>query len=106
MNCYEFVLLFKKGKAKAIHNCGDSQKLDFPNPRNKDHPTQKPVSLFYELVSNSSNPNDVVLDPFMGTGACALASLELGRKFIGIEIEEEHFEKAVNKVKNFYANVS
>ena len=106
MNCYEFVLMFKKGKAKAINNCGDSQKLDFPNPRNKDHPTQKPVRLFYELVANSSNPNDVVLDPFMGTGACGLASLELGRKFIGIEIEEEYFQKAVNKIKNFYSNVS
>ncbi|MGV8162411.1 MAG: DNA-methyltransferase [Candidatus Nanoarchaeia archaeon] len=50
------------------------------------HPTQKPLLILKKLIEVSSNPGDVVLDPFMGVGSTAVACKELGRNFIGCEI--------------------
>lgn len=58
------------------------------------HPTQKPLALFEYLVRTYSNPCDVVLDPFMGSGTTALAAARNGRPYIGFEIEEEYLEMA------------
>lgn len=104
MNCYEFILFFKKGKAKTINKPGSCQKLEYKNPRNKDHPNQKPVELFEEFILNSSQPDDIVLDPFMGTGASALAAIKTGRQYYGIEIDNDNFLKAVDKVRFELAN--
>ena len=52
------------------------------------------------LVTNSSNKDDIILDPFMGTGATGIACLESGRKFIGIEIEEKYFNIAKDRIEN------
>lgn len=66
---------------------------------NKKHPTEKPSSLMGILVTNSSNAGDVVLDPFMGAGSCGVATLETGRKFIGIEIDKNYYDIAVERIK-------
>lgn len=105
MNCYEFVLFFKKGKAKAINNPGCCQKLDYKNLRFKDHPNQKPAALFEELITNSSNVDDIILDPFMGTGASAVAAILTNRRYYGVEIDSENYIKAVNKVKLLLSNI-
>ncbi len=54
------------------------------------HQTQKPVSLMRELVELFTDPGDVVLDPFCGSGTTGLACLQLGRRFIGFEFNEEY----------------
>jgi len=59
-------------------------------PENTDHPAQKPEKLFAKLVLASSNPGDIVLDPFVGSGTSAVVAKKLGRKFIGIECEAEY----------------
>ena len=59
-------------------------------PENTDHPTQKPEKLFAKLVLASSNPGDMILDPFIGSGTTAVVAKKLGRKFIGIEREAEY----------------
>jgi site-specific DNA-methyltransferase (adenine-specific) len=59
-------------------------------PENTDHPTQKPEKLIAKLILASSKPDDVVLDPFLGSGTTSVAAKKLGRHFIGIEIEEEY----------------
>lgn len=51
------------------------------------------------LVTNSSNKGDIVLDPFMGTGATGVACLETDRKFIGIELEKKYYDIAVERVE-------
>jgi site-specific DNA-methyltransferase (adenine-specific) len=56
-------------------------------PENTDHPTQKPEKLCARLILASSNPGDVILDPFAGTGTSAVAARKLGRGFICIERE-------------------
>jgi len=64
----------------------------------KEHPTQKPKALIRELVSLFSAQWDLVFDPFMGSGTTGVACMELGRKFIGIEIEPKYFDIACKRI--------
>jgi site-specific DNA-methyltransferase (adenine-specific) len=57
-------------------------------PENTDHPTQKPEKLIAKLILASSNPGDVVLDPFLGSGTTSVVAKKLGRRYIGVEIDE------------------
>src|SRR5487761_268566 len=57
-------------------------------PENTDHPTQKPEKLIAKLILASSNPGDVVLDPFLGSGPTSVVAKKLGRSYVGIEREE------------------
>jgi site-specific DNA-methyltransferase (adenine-specific) len=57
-------------------------------PENTDHPTQKPEKLLAKIILASSNPGDVVLDPFAGSGTTCVVAKKLGRKYAGIEIDE------------------
>jgi site-specific DNA-methyltransferase (adenine-specific) len=59
-------------------------------PENTDHPTQKPEKLIAKLVLASSNPGDLVLDPFLGSGTTAVVAKKLNRHYIGIECEREY----------------
>lgn len=60
----------------------------------KEHTTQKPLSLMLELVSLFTDPGDVVLDPFAGSGTTGVACLRLGRRFIGIERDAKYAQVA------------
>lgn len=57
------------------------------------HPTQKPEALLDRVIRSSSNPGDVVLDPFCGSGTTGVAALRYGRRFIGIDSEASYLEK-------------
>ena len=63
-----------------------------------DHPTPKPVELIQRAISAASLPGDLVLDPFMGSGSTLRAALNLGRRAIGIELEERYCEIAVQRL--------
>ena len=70
----------------------------------KAHPTQKPQSLLHRVLVGSTNPGDVVLDPFFGTGTTGAVAKMLGRDYIGIEREESYrkvAEKRIAKVRKF-----
>ena len=72
---------------------------NFKNPDiKKVHPSQKPVGLLKHIVYHSSNKNDIVLDGFMGSGTCGVACKELGRNFIGIEIDKNYFDIAKKRI--------
>ena len=79
--------------------CFDS---DRGNNQRKAHPTAKPELLMEWLVLTYSNEGDVVLDPFLGGGATAIAALRNGRKFIGIEQNPEYFKMSVERIKAAY----
>jgi site-specific DNA-methyltransferase (adenine-specific) len=65
--------------------------LEVPNPRVRGgHPTGKPVALLEELIRTFTNPGDVVLDPVIGGGATAVAAINLGRRFIGLEPDPQY----------------
>ncbi|MEW5424296.1 site-specific DNA-methyltransferase [Amorphus sp. 3PC139-8] len=63
------------------------------------HPTQKPEALLYRVLLSSSNPGDVVLDPFLGTGTTAAVAKALGRHFIGIEREADYAAAARARIE-------
>ena len=65
----------------------------------KAHPTQKPESLLHRVLVGTTNPGDVVLDPFFGTGTTGAVAKMLGREFIGIEKEQSYIEVAENRIK-------
>lgn len=62
------------------------------------HPTQKPEKLIQYFIEILSNPNDIVLDPFMGSGTSAVASKVTNRNFIGVELNKQYYEIAVKRV--------
>lgn len=70
--------------------------------KGKRHPTQKPVELIEWCVSLLPNPQ-IILDPFMGSGTTGVACANLGRKFIGIEIERKYFDIACERIDAAYA---
>lgn len=59
-------------------------------PENTDHPTQKPEKLLAKIILASSNPGEVVLDPFLGSGTTSVVAKKLGRRYVGIEIDETY----------------
>jgi modification methylase len=66
----------------------------------KAHPTQKPESLLHRILVGSTNPGDVVLDPFFGTGTTGAVAKMLGREFIGIEQEQSYRKVAEERIKS------
>ena len=68
-------------------------------PENTDHPTQKPEKLFAKLVLASSNPGDMVLDPFAGVGTSSVVCKKFGRRFVGIEMESEYCALAEKRLE-------
>ena len=107
MNQFEYILFFRKGKGKKINKCGTADILNVPNKKTKDengknlHDTEKPVELMKILVENSSQVGELVLDPFVGIGATAIACKELDRQYIGVELDEHYYNIAVNRIDNW-----
>jgi len=97
-NC-EYTLFLRKGKAKKINNIGSKTVHKFNNPRNKIHPSQKPIELMEYYIENSTNVNDTVLDFTMGSGSTAVAAVKTGRNFIGIELDKEYFDIAKQRIE-------
>lgn len=98
MKNHEYILFLYKGKAKAINMCGSKTIHTFENPKNKVHPTEKPIALMQLYVENSSQKDDLVLDPFMGGGSVGIACVETGRHFIGAEIDTSYFNIAQQRI--------
>ena len=99
-------------KSKAFFHTSDP-KYKYPvnllnfNARSKEcnnrvrvHPTQKPVDLLEYLIKTYTNENDLVLDFTMGSGSTGVACLNTNRKFIGIELDENYFNIAKERIEN------
>lgn len=105
MSSFEYILFLRKGKAKRINNCGTADILRVPNIKLKGedgknlHDTEKPVELMKIMIDNSSNEGDIVFDPFMGIGSTGVACLELNRRFIGVELDEQYFPIAKHRME-------
>lgn len=83
-----------------------SGKADECNPLNRWHPTQKPVGLLNELILTFSNENDLVFDGYSGSGSTAISCHKTKRRFIGAELNEEYYEKAIRRIKNETAQLT
>lgn len=104
MGQVEFIIFCRKGKAKRVNDCGVSELIAISNKKTKRrdgtnyHDTEKPVALMQLLIEQSSNVGDLVLDPFAGIGATAVACMKSNRKFIGFEIDEEYYTVAQGRL--------
>ena len=67
-------------------------------PENTEHPTQKPEKLLERIIEASSNPGNLVLDPFMGSGTTAVVSKRLGRRFLGFELNPDYVRLAMKRL--------
>lgn len=85
-------LRWNSGGKRGMWRCGVER-----NDRN--HPTPKPVPLMLELVADFTDPGELVLDPFAGSGTTGVACLRLGRRFIGIEREPKYAEIARERLR-------
>jgi len=103
----EFAIWAVKKNSKWVFNKGDSPYLRglfetslVSGKEKTSHPTQKSLALMERILKIHTNENEIVLDPFMGSGTTGVACLNLNRKFIGIEFCEEYFniaKKRLNK---------
>lgn len=74
--------------------------LNFSRDKDKYHPTQKPVALCEYLIRTYTNEGETVLDNCMGSGSVGVACVNTGRNFIGIEIDENYFNIAKERISN------
>jgi len=93
---YEFVLMFDKGKRK-LKDLGKSDILKFKKYKGE-VPTQKPIRLFELLITQSSDEDDIILDPFLGSNTTGVASILHNRRYIGIEISEAYCKIAKERI--------
>ena len=62
------------------------------------HPTQKPLALLERIIEASTKENDLILDPFMGSGTTGVAALKLNRRFVGIDVEKQYVDLAEKRI--------
>ncbi|MCW3677811.1 DNA methyltransferase [Burkholderia cenocepacia] len=94
---HESAFLLAKGRPPApAQPIGDV--LPFKYSGNRHHPTEKPVSALKDLINAFTKPGDTVLDPFAGSGSTCVAARELGRRYIGIELDDTYFAAAKSRL--------
>lgn len=100
----EFILFFRE-KGVKVYGSFDTKRTWYATPLNQSdkkkygHPTVKPLSILENLVVNSSQEGEVVLDCFMGSGSTGVACLNTNRNFIGIELDEGYFNIAKKRIE-------
>ena len=107
-NSREYFVTMVKGSKPTFHSEYDLGVYEFPILHGKErvgnHPTQKPVELFKQLINKHSNPGDIVLDPFSGTGTTAIACLQTNRKFITIEKLIQYYSTGCDRISSLTDN--
>mgnify|MGYP002598175917 CR=1 FL=1 len=98
---HEFILFGHKGRT-LLREKRISDVIDCPKIPSKKltHPTEKPQELLSIFIKQSSDEDDIIFDGFAGTGSCGVASNNLNRKFIGIELDEKYFNIAKKRLEN------
>jgi DNA modification methylase len=106
LSASEFIWVGSKGKSKLKNFLAQKEMFNYMLTPNKsaygktEHPTEKPLSLIEKFILTSSNEDDIVLDPFLGSGTTAVACKKLGRKFIGIEKEQKYVDIANKRLNS------
>ena len=103
----EYVWIGSKGETAWTFNFKQQKEMHnfFETPNKSSygvtkHPTEKPLNMIEHLLEIHSNPNDLVLDCFMGSGTTGVACRNLNRDFIGIEMDTDYFEMAKNRIND------
>ena len=96
---WEAVAVLHALGGKMRWNGGGNRAVWTHNVAHGEHPTEKPMGLLRELVSLFTDPGETIIDPFMGSGTTLLAAFNLGRKAIGIELEEKWAHVAAERLR-------
>ena len=95
---HEFIVMLDKGKNRKLNDLGTPDILSFKPDAEKFYPTQKPLALFETLILQSSNPGELVIDPFVGGGTTAPACARNGRRFLGADIQQRDVEITIQRL--------
>lgn len=110
VNDKEYCLLFREYGKTQLYGDYSTRRTVYRTKCNKvdkdkfKHPTIKPLEIIRNLIINSSNKGDIVLDCFSGSGTTCVAAKELGRQFIGIEIDPEYHKISLDRLNGILAN--
>jgi site-specific DNA-methyltransferase (adenine-specific) len=96
---YEFILFFEKGK-RRLNDLGIADIISAPRIRGG-YPAEKPPALAEVLIRQSTEPGDIVADPFMGSGSVGIAAARLGRRFFGNDLNPEAVRMAAQRLREF-----
>lgn len=96
----EFILMFRKEGYKKFYKYGYKNVIDVIMPKkDKIHPTQKPLELLTPIINSCTKENDIILDPFIGSGTTAVAAKNLNRQYIGFELDPTYWDLAVKRTQ-------
>lgn len=96
---HEIIVFASRGSAKRLTRHDVGNVLKCKRIAGGEHPTEKPAALMGQIIECATEKDDVILDPFAGSGATLLAAKRLGRKAIGIEIDKNYCELASNNLR-------
>lgn len=100
----EYCLFFREKGVKILGSYNTKKRV-YTTSSNRDdksmyiHPNCKPLEIIKNLIINSSNENEIVFDPFIGSGTAAVAAKELNRQFLGFEIDKEYYRIACERLQ-------
>ncbi len=96
---YEFILFFEKGK-RRLNDLGIPDVISVPRIRGG-YPAEKPPEVAQVLINQSSQPGEIVADPFMGSASVGVAAARLGRRFLGNDLNPEAVQIAARRLREF-----
>lgn len=105
-------LLFFRDEGVKLYGTYESKKKYYVSSKNTEdkngwgHPTIKPLNIINNLIINSSQPGDLVMDPFMGSGTTAVSCIGLGREYVGFEMNEEYYDICMKRIQGAKSNTS
>ena len=104
-NAREIAVIGVKGGSPVFHSEYDNGIYRYPicHDKGRFHPTQKPVALLEDLIQKHSNEGDLVLDCFAGSASTAVAAYNQNRDFVGCEISDEYYDKAILRLQSIGA---
>ena len=106
----EYCLMFRESSKTKLNDGYELKSrwhisgLNVKDKENFNHPTIKPLELVKRHILHSTQPNDIVLDCFCGSGTTCVAAKETGRRFIGMEIDKDYYKIAVDRLNGINAN--
>ena len=86
-------------KGRVEHDFVETSVVPLTEKKLGKHPTQKPLGLMKHFVELLTNAGDVVFDPFMGSGSSGVAAVQLGRKFVGIELSKAYYDLSKKRIE-------
>ena len=96
----EMGVWYKKQGAKTFNAHCKNTVFHYPNGRSNLHPTEKNHALLEDLIKDNTNEGQTVFDPCCGSGSHCLVAKNLGRKYIGVELDEQYFDVAKGRLAN------